>query len=228
MSRRARRRQPPPDLTSLFDVLFIVIFAALIRAAAVQNAAAHPATPRTPAKPESPPVELEVAQLHLRAVATANSDIASRPTVVVRISATGNVTAIESLGTITATGSGAATSAVDKTEAIDSPLLEHSPDPDIALAYLGDRAAELRICRIVTVHLGQPDLAHHLVILAPEKPLADLPHALVDGLRRDVERCLHDQQGLAVIVDPSLDGLTPATSGAAGVTAGSAVGSAAR
>jgi hypothetical protein len=202
MSRRARRRQPPPDLTSLFDVLFIVIFAALIRAAAVQSAAAHPAPP-SPPKPESPPVKLEVAELHAQAVAATNSDIASRPTVVVRISAVGNVTAIESLGTITPTGSGAATSAVDKTEPLDSPLLEHSPDPDVALAYLGDRAAELRICRIVAVHLGQPDLAHHLVILAPEKPLADLPHALVEGLRRDVERCLHDQQGLAVIVDPS-------------------------
>lgn len=207
MSRRARRRQPPPDLTSLFDVLFIVIFATLIRAAAVQSAAAHPAQP-SPPKPESPPIKLEVAQLHTRAVATANSDIASRPTVVVRISTAGNVTAIETA---------APTGAVEKTEAIDSPLLEHSPDPDVALAYLGDRAAELRICRIVAVHLGAPDLAHHLVILAPEKPLADLPHALVEGLRRDVERCLHDQQGLAVIVDPTISDLAP------GSAAGSAM-----
>jgi hypothetical protein len=183
--RRSRRRQPPPDLTSLFDVLFIVIFAALIRAAAVQQAAAQPPVP-TP-QPPSPPVKVEVAQLRAQAVATVSSDIASRPTVIVRISTAGNVTSIEG----------------DKTETLDSPLLEHSPDPDIALAYLGDRAAELRICRIVAVHLAQADLAHHLVILAPEKPLADLPHALVEGLRRDVERCLHDQQGMAVIVDPS-------------------------
>ena len=184
--RRSRRRQPPPDLTSLFDVLFIVIFAALIRAAAVQQAAAQVPAPPKPAPP-SPPVKLEVAQLRAQAVATVSSDIASRPTVIVRISTAGNVTSIEG----------------EKTETLDSPLLEHSPDPDIALAYLGDRAAELRICRIVAVHLAQADLAHHLVILAPEKPLADLPHALVEGLRRDVERCLHDQQGMAVIVDPS-------------------------
>ncbi|HET7502744.1 MAG TPA: hypothetical protein VFK02_17100 [Kofleriaceae bacterium] len=52
---RARRHvRRPPDLTSLFDVLFIVVFAALIRAAAVQHAAdlAVPrprgSTPRTP------------------------------------------------------------------------------------------------------------------------------------------------------------------------------------
>ena len=38
--RRAKRVRYPPDLTSLFDVLFIVVFASLIRAAAVQNAAA--------------------------------------------------------------------------------------------------------------------------------------------------------------------------------------------
>jgi hypothetical protein len=187
VSRRSRRRQPPPDLTSLFDVLFIVIFAALIRAAAVQQAAATPAPPQPP-RPNAPLVKLEVAQLRAQAVASVNEDIANRPAVIVRISTAGNVTSVETN---------------EKTEALDSPLLEHSPDPDVALAYLGDRAAELRICRIVAVHLALPDLAQHLVILAPEKPLADLPHALVEGLRRDVERCLHDQQGLAVIVDPT-------------------------
>jgi hypothetical protein len=201
VSRRSRRRQPPPDLTSLFDVLFIVIFAALIRAAAVQQAAATP-TP-TPPNPSAPPVKLEVAQLHERAVAVVNNNIATRPTVIVRISAAGIVTAIE-------TATKEATNLVaGKSEVLDSPLLEHSPDPDIALAYLGDRAAELRICRIVAVHLALPDLAEHLVILAPEKPLADLPHALVEGLRRDVERCLDDQQGLAVIVDPTTGSASP-------------------
>jgi hypothetical protein len=214
VSRRSRRRQPPPDLTSLFDVLFIVIFAALIRAAAVQQAAAVPAQPGPP-KPSAPPVKLEVAQLHERAVTAVNNNIAARPTVIVRISAAGIVTAIETATTTSpnATGSSNATASnatggssslvAGKSEVLDSPLLEHSPDPDIALAYLGDRAAELRICRIVAVHLALPDLADHLVILAPEKPLADLPHALVEGLRRDVERCLDDQQGLAVIVDPT-------------------------
>ena len=41
MRRNRRRVHVPPDLTSLFDVLFIVIFAALIRAAATQQAAAQ-------------------------------------------------------------------------------------------------------------------------------------------------------------------------------------------
>ncbi|HTL36826.1 MAG TPA: hypothetical protein VL326_27010 [Kofleriaceae bacterium] len=229
MSRRSRRRQPPPDLTSLFDVLFIVIFAALIRAAAVQQAVAGAPAPHSP-QPPSPPVKLEVAQLHARAVTSVNDNIAARPTVIVRISAAGSVTAIETASVTVMNGpattgpattgpatTGPATTGLTpgKTEVLDSPLLEHSPDPDIALAYLGDRAAELRICRIVAVPLALPDLADHLVILAPEKLLADLPHALVEGLRRDVERCLHDQQGLAVIVDPSA--LPPeAASGSAG------------
>jgi hypothetical protein len=186
--RRVRRRQPPPDLTSLFDVLFIVIFAALIRAAAVQQAAAHPAPP--PPKPPSPPIKLEVAQLHARAVATLDQDLHARPSVIVRISAAGSITSLETDGKVTL---------------LDTPLLEHSPDPDIALAYLGDRSSELRVCRVAAVHLNMPDLARYLVILAPEKSLADLPHALVEGMRRDVEHCLFEQKGLAVIVDPSIE-----------------------
>jgi len=188
VTRRARRRQPPPDLTSLFDVLFIVIFAALIRAAAVQQAAAQAAPP--PPKPPAPPVKLEVAQLEARAVAALDKDLHARPSVIVRISAAGSITSLETDGKVTP---------------LDTPLLEHSPDPDIALAYLGDRSSELRVCRVAAVHLNLPDLARQLVILAPEKMLADLPHALVEGLRRDVEHCLFEQKGLAVIVDPSID-----------------------
>ena len=50
MTRRARR-QPPPDLTSLFDVLFIVIFAALIRAAAAQHERRRSRAPPPPPRP---------------------------------------------------------------------------------------------------------------------------------------------------------------------------------
>jgi len=40
------------------------------------------------------------------------------------------------------------------------------------------------------------------VIIAPERRLADLPHALFEGLHRDVDRCLAEQKGVAVIIDP--------------------------
>lgn len=190
MSRHRHRRhvRVPPDLTSLFDVLFIVIFAVLIRGAAAQKAAAEAAAPK-PA-PVPPPVEpLPPSALQAQALAQLSAEVAARPTVIVRIAKTGKVTALES---------GA------KQIALDVPLLEHSPDPDVALAYLGDRSAELRVCRLVALHVGVADLTNHLVIIAPDARAADLPHALHEGLRRDVTRCLADQRGLAVVVEPGL------------------------
>lgn len=185
MRRGRRHARQPPDLTSLFDVLFIVIFAALIRAAAVQQAAAVPAPP---AKPAAPPVPLDPKSLHARALAAVDQQVAERTSVVMRVSAKGSIIALESGG---------------KTVALDVPLLEHSPDPNAVVTYLGDRSAELRICRVAAVHLGAADLSHHLVILAPDSLLDDLPHALYDGLHRDIDRCLADQRGLAVLVEPT-------------------------
>ena len=190
--RRARRHvRVPPDLTSLFDVLFIVIFAALIRAAAVEQAAAQAATPPVP-KPQPPPVELANADLQAAALADLGQQLAARPYVVVRVSK-GAIKSLE-LG--------------DNITTLDTPLLEHSPDPDVSIAYLGDRAAELRICRVIQVQVGVPDLAQYLVIIAPDQHLPDLPHALYEGLRRDIDRCLADQQALAVLVDPSVQAKT--------------------
>ena len=176
--RRNRRRHVPPDLTSLFDVLFIVIFAALIRAAAAQHAAAEAAAP-----PPVSPAPLDPASLHGRAVA----QLGARPAIIVRVSAAGAVTALEANGT---------------RQALDVPLLEHSNDPDVVLAYLGDRSADLRLCRVAALHLGEPDLAKYLVIIAPERAATDLPHALYEGLERDIDRCQSEQHGLAVLVNP--------------------------
>ena len=190
MSRRTRRHvRIPPDLTSLFDVLFIVIFAALIRAAAAEHAAAEAAKP--PPKP-APAPPLPPTELQKQALAQINADLAARPTVVARISATGQLTAIETSG---------------KVIPLDLPLVEHIPDPDIALAYLGNRSAELRLCRQLALHLGADTLAPYLIIFAPAARRAELPHALHDGLRQDVDRCQLEQHGLAVIVEPT--GVTP-------------------
>ncbi len=183
--RSRRQRRPPPDLTSLFDVLFIVVFAALIRAAAVENAAAHP--PSQP-RPSAPAIAPAVAELRQRALADLDADLAARTPLVVRITRNATIDALE-IGV--------------QRIALDAPLLEHSPDPDIAVAYLGDRSTELRICRIAAVHLGATELGRYLVIIAPVLPLADLPHALYDGLHRDLDRCLTEQHGLAVLVDPA-------------------------
>lgn len=183
---RSRRHvHRAPDLTSLFDVLFIVVFAALIRAAAVENAAAHPPEPPRPSAPVTPP---PVAVLREHALAQLGADLASRTPLIVRIAAAGTIEALE-VG--------------DRRIALDAPLLEHSPDPDVAIAYLGERSAELRICRIAAIHLGISELSRYLVIIAPALPLADLPHALFDGLHRDLDRCLTEQHGLAALLDPA-------------------------
>ncbi len=183
--RPRRHVRRPPDLTSLFDVLFIVVFAALIRAAAALHAAAHPPAPPRPSAPAIPPA---VAALRQRALADLDAQLASRTALVVRITKDGTIDALDVDG---------------KHLALDAPLLEHSPDPDIVLAYLGDRSAELRVCRIAALHLGAAELSRYLVIFAPALPLADLPHALFDGLHRDLDRCLTEQHGLAALVDPA-------------------------
>ncbi len=190
MRARVRRHvRRPPDLTSLFDVLFIVVFVALIRAAAAQQAlAAATAPPLKPPPARAPATPANLDELRTRAVGALHADIAARTPLVIRISATGTIDALELAG---------------KRTPLDVPLLEHSPDPDIGVSYLGDRSAELRACRVAALHLGLADLSRHLVILAPAQPLGDLPHALFEGLHRDLDRCLAEQRGLASIVDPT-------------------------
>jgi hypothetical protein len=189
--RSRRRGQRPPDLTSLFDVLFIVVFASLIRAAAVENAAANPPKPvpaPKPAAPAPPALPADVASLRVRALADLDVQLAKRTPLVIRISAQNTIVSVEADG---------------KQIALDIPLLEHDPDPDVALTYLGDRSVELRLCKVAALHLHADDLSRYLVIVAPASAVADLPHALHDGLFRDLDRCLADQRGLATLVDPS-------------------------
>ncbi len=186
--RHAYRR---PDLTSLFDVLFIIIFASLIRAAAAEKAAAQALEPPpvpVPTVPARPPTPPDIAALRTRALADLDKQLATRTPLVIRVSAKGIVEAIEADG---------------KRIKLDVPLLEHSPDPDVAIAYLGDRSSELRLCRVAVVQLAVTELASYLVIVAPAIPLADLPHALHEGLHRDLDRCFAEQRGLATIVDPA-------------------------
>jgi hypothetical protein len=188
MRRHRRHVRVPPDLTSLFDVLFIVIFAVLIRGAAMQQALAKA---EAPPEPGPPPPPQPASALKTQALAQLDTQLAARPTVIARISKAGTLTMLE-------TG--------EKQTPLDVPLLEHSPDPDIAMSYLGDRSADLRLCKLIVLHSQIADLANHLVIIAPDARGADLPHALYTGLRRDVERCQSEQRGLAVVVEPDAVG----------------------
>jgi len=190
---RGRRQvRRPPDLTSLFDVLFIIVFAALIRAAAVEHAAAQPPAP--PAPPRAPDLPPAVAALRQRALADLDAGLAARAPLVVRVTRDGTIDALEVDG---------------QRLALVAPLLEHSSDPDVVVAYAGDRSAELRLCQIALHRLGAADLARYLVIVAPAAALGELPHALFDGLHRDLDRCLTEQRGLAALVDPATLSPTP-------------------
>ena len=186
--RRSRRHvRVPPDLTSLFDVLFIVIFACLIRAAAAEHSLAEAAKPPVHAAPVVP---LDPASLHARALEAIDADVAGKTPVIVRVSLAGTITALESEG---------------NSAALDVPLLERNPDPDVEVSYLGDRSAALRVCGVAAMQLGAEELDRYLVIIAPERGLDELPHALYEGLHRDVDRCLTEHHGLAVIVTPTED-----------------------
>lgn len=206
-----RRTIRPPDLTSLFDVLFILVFVSLVNAAInrkdAENArasitaskasasASSSTSPSTSAAPSSstPAPLASVEALHSRAI----DDLRARPALIARVSENGTLHMLE-LGT--------------RRVELDVPLTEQVPDPDVAIAYLGDRSADLRICKIAALHLGLPDLAPYLVIISPDVPLRDLTVVLVAGMRRDVDRCLVNQRAVAVVVDPAADnerGATP-------------------
>jgi hypothetical protein len=187
---RKRRVRKPPDLTSLFDVLFIVVFVALIRAAAAEQATAAAAAaqePPKPAPPAKPALPADVATLKKQALASIADELAGRTPLVIRISEKGVVTGIEAGG---------------KKLALDVPLLAHDPDPTVRLVYQGDRSAQLRVCRVAALQLGVPELAKYVVIFTLDRATTELPHALIMGLRRDVAHCLAEQRGIATIVEP--------------------------
>lgn len=203
-TRGKRHVRRPPDLTSLFDVLFLVVFVALIRAAAAQQEVERltppPAPPPKPAPPAPPPPPPEVLALRAKALANLDRDLERRTPLVVRISAQverdrvrGTISSLELDG---------------RTLALDVPLLADSSDPDVEVTYLGERSAELRVCRIAAVHLRLPDLSRHLIVIVPDRPFAELDRAagsmaLFGGLEDDVTRCFIEQRGIAALIDPA-------------------------
>ncbi|MFH2008535.1 MAG: hypothetical protein ABI333_18250 [bacterium] len=216
--RRSRVRYS--ELTSLLDVLFIVVFAALVQASAlVDRARRAPDTPRParwtplPARPGAPSpsagaaadggvvpdaavgrettAEADTGALRRRAASALVAASARSGVVRVQVSATGHITHL------TVESGGRTRSLV-----VDVPLLERVPDPNVGMVYLGHSSAALRVCTAVRRTLGWRTLREALVILQPAVPLAALQVALVEGLRADQNRCYPEERGLAVIVDP--------------------------
>jgi hypothetical protein len=197
---RGRRIRRPPDLTSLFDVLFIVVFVALIRAAAAQHEVERLTPPPAPPRPAPPAPPPAVAALRTKALSNLERDLAERTPLVVRISTQAERTLVK--GTIKMI------EYEGRKLALDVPLIADSRDTDTQVKYLGERSAELHVCRIATVQLHLPDLSHQLVIIVLDRSRADVENtfgseALLDGLEQDVTNCFFEQHGIASLIDPA-------------------------
>lgn len=193
------RRRPVAQyapLTSLLDVLFILVFASLIYSAGLEarQKEAEPAAPPA-AVPPAPltPAQAAVDPERLRKVAVAEilAGLESRQAVVARVSSDGRLRQLERRQ-----------EGAPVVTPVELPLVERVPDPDVALVYLGERSPDLRLCSLVRLQLAAPDLSQHIVIVALDLPLDQMSVALARGLQRDVDRCTGDQRGVAVLLDP--------------------------
>lgn len=179
-------------MTSLFDVLFILVFVSIINAAMSRQdvedlkaaVASQPtASASASASPMAAPLPPSAQALRAQAVA----DIDARPAIVARVTDKGVLRSVE---------------AGQKQVKLDLPLIEQVPDQDQRIAYLGDRSSNLRICALAQLHLGLTDLSPYLVIITSDVPLSDLTQTLVVGMQRDAFRCVEEQRAIGIVVDP--------------------------
>ena len=195
------------ELTSLLDVLFILVFAALVQAAGLvdraRRAPPDAPSPKRAARAVQPPKPTpfdpmkatatsarEAAVIRRQAAASLVAASARAGIVRVEVSSTGHITRVLSdIG------------GKHRANTLSIPLLERVSDPNIGVAYLGHRSPALRVCSAVRRSLGGRDLNEALIIIRTTRPLRDLPVALVEGLRSDQRRCYREERGLAVLVD---------------------------
>lgn len=181
-------------MTSLFDVLFILVFVSIINAALSRQdvedlkAAAADAKPApsvsATASAVAAPLPASAKALQAQAIA----DMDARPAIVARVTDKGVLRALE---------------AGQKQVKLDVPLTEHVADEGLLIGYVGDRSSSMRICALAQLHLGLTDLAPYLVIITSDVPFADLPQTLVNGMQRDAYRCVEEQRATGILVDPS-------------------------
>ncbi|MEZ4402604.1 MAG: hypothetical protein R3B06_21450 [Kofleriaceae bacterium] len=188
-----RRAIPTGSLTSLLDVLFILVFASLVQATA-RTQAAEPAPPPPPPAPTPPAPPASLVALRSAATAAVTAQVSSAPLAVARVGADGTLVDVEDAGGVRPVG---------------QRLVVPDTNPDIGLRYGADLDPTLALCPRIARVLTAPTLAGHVVVIAPEVPLAELPVALVRGLARDVNRCHREHDALAIIVEPGA--LAPST-----------------
>jgi len=196
--RRERPLVQYSTMTSFLDVLFLLVFAALIHAADLAQKASARAAEKPTARPAAiapvptgPAAAIDPERLRKVAVAEILAGLESRQAVVARVGPDGRLRQLERRQD----GNPLVTP-------VELPLTEAVPDPDVEFVYLGERSPDLRLCSLVRLQLGAKDLSGTLVIVALDQPLDQLSLALARGLQRDVDRCTGDQRGVAVLLDP--------------------------
>lgn len=221
---RRRRRKRSSGLTSLIDVLFILLFASLVQArhsmerdepadALVVDAGLPDAGPA--AEPDAGPADAgppdaapgpddggaspvtDVHREHARRLsALVAGAVHGRDAFVVEVAATGQAVEIRHWRE----------GALIRRQAVQHRLVAVPADePSEFPEYLGENQPWQRLCPLVLAGLAQPqpDLGRALVVITVDAPLADLSLALRDGLVRDAALCLQDAGGIAILLDPA-------------------------
>ncbi len=183
---RGPRRIRYSQLTSLVDVLFILLFASLVqqrRAAMAANPPAEPVPEPAPTIDAGPPEPEEDLHAEARGVA---EQLETDTVILVAVDRTGTIASIEHRGTAVA---------------VDVPLLRATADERV-VAYAAVERPDQRLCKLVA-HAVAEDLAGALILISTEQNLRDMPYALVRGLRADAARCVDDAGAYALLVRPT-------------------------
>lgn len=176
------------QLTSLVDVLFILLFASLVQqrraaeASTADTTAPEPATVTDTVDAGAPDATPPPADPHASARAVADQ-LETDTVVLVALDDAGTVTSIERGG---------------HRQAADLPLLRATVDHRVVVYAAADNPA-LRLCRVVADALGG-DIRGALILVSTYRELRGLPYALVRGLRADTARCIDDAGAYALVV----------------------------
>lgn len=191
-----RRRLPPPtSLTSLLDVLFILIFAALIHTASTDASASAPhavmpdaALPIDAGLDASGNLFEDRSQLREMALEQINQEIESRPQILIKVSGSAGNYLVE----------------LERSAEEWTPLaiLESVEDPEIGLAYAGDRDARRGLCAQIAATVGPEALEGAIVIVSAALEPEKLPVALARGLAGESKTCAREFGGMLVTLSP--------------------------
>lgn len=219
---RRRRRKRSSELTSLIDVLFILLFASLVQArqtieqepadSLVVDAGVPDAGPpdagAPDAMPDAGPPDARsgdagtslAADTHRERARRVSAGMASAvqgtEAFVVEVTATGYVVEVARWR------DGARTDRkFMQHRLVDVPPNHSSENP----VYLAANQPWQRLCSLVLASLPepQPDLGGAVVFIAVDAPLGDLSLALWEGLKDDAGLCRQDANGIAILLDPA-------------------------